>query len=279
MLLKATMSQMVFMLKKKGTICVFYILLFMVLTNFLCNVLEFQGNDVLQMYHPMKLLLLSYNRVNYNAGATLLLIQLYPLLVVCPAGFSMAKEHQLGQEVFMVSRIGQRTYKISKLAAAFLATAVVYTVPFLLEIALNCLAFPLNASGDLSNLGFYDVEYVNGVRNYFMSDLYIYSPYLYTIIGTFLFGAISGILGAFTMAFSSVIKIKYNIFLFLPVFLLLNTLNIIMDRFMKETARWYDYILLFNGKEKNIWYFVAVLFVLVIFSVGAVRISSREDCL
>ena len=37
-----------------------------------------------------------------------------------------------------------------------------------------------------------------------------------------LFGAVSGCLSAFTVAFSSVVNVKYNIFLFLPVFLLLH---------------------------------------------------------
>lgn len=78
------------MLKQKSATLVFYALLIMVLLNFLSNVLKFQGSDVIEMIHPVKLLLLSYNRVNYNADATLLLVQLFPLLVVCPAGILTA---------------------------------------------------------------------------------------------------------------------------------------------------------------------------------------------
>lgn len=80
MFFRATKSQTFFLLKQKETIFVFYFLLSMVILNFVTNVLAFHGRDIIQMYQPMKLLLLSYNRVNYNADATLLLIQLYPLL-------------------------------------------------------------------------------------------------------------------------------------------------------------------------------------------------------
>lgn len=125
MILKATMSQTAFMLKKRESLCVFYILFFMVLINFVGNVLYFQGRDVAEMYHPMKLLLLSYNRTDLNATNTLLLIQLYPLLVVCPAGFSLAREYQRGTRVFLISRLGNDSYQISKYLSVFLTTMIV----------------------------------------------------------------------------------------------------------------------------------------------------------
>lgn len=88
---RTTISQTGYLLRKKNAVIVFYILLAMVLFNYISNVVAFQGRDVLNMYQPMKLLLLSYNRTNYNADMTILLIQLYPLLVVCPAGFFAGK--------------------------------------------------------------------------------------------------------------------------------------------------------------------------------------------
>lgn len=72
---RTTISQTGYLLRKKNAVIVFYILLAMVLFNFISNVVAFQGRDVLNMYQPMKLLLLSYNRTNYNADMTILLIQ------------------------------------------------------------------------------------------------------------------------------------------------------------------------------------------------------------
>lgn len=281
MFIKATVSQVKFLLKKRGTLCVFYILLLMVLANFISNVVEFQGRDVIQMYQPVKLLLLSCNRVNYNANATLLLVQLYPLLVVCPAGFSLVKEYQSGQEVFMAARLGRQVYRLSKLIAAFLATAIVFLIPFFIEIVLNCLSFPLSAEGDFYNRSPYNSDYIQGVYNYFMSGIYLYSPWIYAALGTFFFSMASGVLGAFTVAVSSIIKIKYNVFLFLPIFLLLNG-TILLAEVLPEgvrSVRWYDYLLLFNDEPKNYVFLAMGMISMILFSVVSVRISAGRDCL
>ena len=61
MFIKTTAAQIRFLLKRNGAIIPFFILLAMVLFNFISNVLVFQVKDVVEMYHPMKLLLLSWN--------------------------------------------------------------------------------------------------------------------------------------------------------------------------------------------------------------------------
>lgn len=281
MIFKATISQTNFLLKKREAICVFYILLIMVFINFVGNVLYFQGMDIVEMIQPMKLLLLSFDRTNLNATNTLLLIQLYPLLVVFPAGFSLARDYQLGTRVFLVSRLGNATYQISKYLSVFLATMIIFTVPFLLEIILNCISFPMSAAGNLSNLSMYDGAYRNAVDEYLMKDIYLYSPYLYAVIGTLFFGAVSGLFGVFTAAVSSLIRVKYNFFFFLPVFILLNLTTIFAGRFPKEapSIKWYDYILLFNDEGKKAGFLIAGILVITLFSIIAANISGRKDCL
>ncbi|MCM1552658.1 MAG: hypothetical protein NC092_08205 [Butyrivibrio sp.] len=281
MIFKATISQTAFMLKKRESLCVFYILFLMVIINFIGNVLYFQGRDVVEMYQPMKLLLLSYNRIYLNATNTLLLIQLYPILVVIPAGFSMAREYQRGTRVFLVSRLGNSSYQISKYLSVFFTTMIIFTVPFLLEILLNCLSFPLSATGDLTNMSIYESDYIVSVNNYFMKNIYLYSPYLYAVVGTLFWGVVSGLLGVLTSAVSSLIRVKYNVFLFLPVFVILNMSTILAGSIPKEAAsiKWYDYILLFNGELKSMGLLSAGIFVLVLFPVAAVCVNRRKDCL
>lgn len=281
MLFRATISQTAFMLKKKESVCVFYVLLFIVIINFISNVIYFQGRDIVEMYHPMKLLLLSYNRIDLNATNTQLLTQLYPLLVVCPAGFSLAREYQLGTNVFLVSRLGNFTYQVSKYLSVFLTTMIVFTVPFLLEILLNCLSFPLSATGDLSNMSIYDSAYRTSVNCYFMKNIFLFSPYLYAVIGTLFWGIVSGLLGVFTVSVSSLIRVKYKVFLFLPVFAALNLSTILAGSLPKEapSIKWYDYVLLFNNELKSIGLLLTVIVVLVLFPIGAVCVGRRKDCL
>ena len=150
MFLRATLHQTKFLLKSKEAMLTFVVLLVIVLSNFIGNVLEFQGMDVTAMYHPMKLLTLSYNKSLYDANTIILFVQLYPILVAFPAGFSYIKECQMREELHLTSRMGKDIYYISKLVAAFLCTIVVFVVPFLLEIVLNCISFPLQAKGDFT---------------------------------------------------------------------------------------------------------------------------------
>lgn len=281
MIFKATIAQTAFLLRKKEAVCVFYVLFFMVLMNFIGNVLEFQGMDVVEMYQPMKLLLLSYNRVNLHADNTLMLIQLYPLLVVCPAGFALAREYQLGMRVYLVSRSGNFTYHVSKYLSVFLTTMIIFTVPFLLEILLNYVSFPQTAMGDLWMDSIYDSSYRDCVNQYFMKSIYLYSPYLYAVVGTLFFGVVSGLFGVFTAAISSLIKVKYRVFLFLPVLVVLNLSTVLANYFPRETPsiRWYDYLLIFNDEVKNLNVLFISLTVLVLFSIAAACVSGRKDCL
>lgn len=279
MYLKLILTQVTYLLKKKEATLALFILFGMVIYTFVSNVLEYQGMDIAEMYHPMKLMLLSYNRVNENADMTGLLIQLYPFLVVLPAGFSLSKEYQLGEHIYLSARLGNRAYKWSKVLAAFLATAIVFAVPFLMEFVLNCMSFPLNAVGDLSNWPGYDGDYLEGVGRYFMSGLYEVNPYIYALVGIFLFGLVSGLFGAVTVVISSFIRVKYNVFLFLPSLLLLNITVMLPTEQVPFSLEWYDYLLLFNDEAKNSVFFAIVVAVLLVFVTTGTFVSSRKDCL
>ena len=77
MLLKEIFLKTKYILQDKRAALVFYALFLMVTLNFIENVTEFRGLDKLQMYHPMKMLLLSYNKTNYRADLAILLTILF----------------------------------------------------------------------------------------------------------------------------------------------------------------------------------------------------------
>lgn len=201
MLLKATRSQIRFLLRQKAAIFTFCVLLAIVLMNYTKNILDFKGWDVLAMYHPMKLLVLSFNRTDYNADIMLLLVQLYPLLVSIPAGLSLARERQTGEDVMIAAHIGSNVYLWSTLLAVMLVTAIIFSLPFLLEIILNCIAFPTQATGDLTNWDVFQQERIDDFNRYLFKNLYLFSPYLYAVLCTLLFGVVSGIGSGKTMLF------------------------------------------------------------------------------
>ncbi len=264
------------LMNRKSVWITFYILLFLVLFNFWRNVIKYQGLDVVNMYHPMKLLALSHNLMNENADGVLLLIQLYPFLIVLPSGFSILQEMKTGEYIYMSSRIGRTRYIWSKTIAAFIVTTFVFMIPFLVEFVLNCISFPLAATGDLSNWSLYDENIVQYTKTYLFYKLYVLHPFLYTFLGIVVFGIASGLLGAAIVVLSTLIKIKYDVFLFIPSIFVLS-FSIYMTKEYGTSYRWYDYLLLFSESEKSIQYFgysVAVIFCFII--VGAWARSRRD---
>lgn len=252
---KIVFRQVVFLLKQKEALVTSFLLLLLVLGNYLRNVLDFRGMDVSQMYHPMKLLTLSYNRIYYNADVTLILTMLYPFFVVLPAGFSYMKEQQTKEEIYVMTRLGKKRYWTCKLCAAFLTTAIVFSTPFLLEIVINYLSFPIKAQGDFSHLSIYSKEYEKMVNAYAGSTFYRISPVLYAVFETLLFGVYSGILSMVTLAVSFVASVKYRVLLLLPTVVLLNMssyFNVIFNQ--KIAMRWTSYMLLFNDEQKSLLY-------------------------
>ena len=278
---KATAHQISFLFRQRGAVITFFILLFLVLYNYFSNIAQFHGMDVLEMYHPANMLSISWDRSGYQGDLMLVFSMLYPVLVACPAGFSLARERASGEHLVITARMGGTSYFFSKLLSVFTVTAVIFAVPFLLELGLNCIAFPTQATGNFAHLGMYEPEYVAMVKNYLFSGLFRISPYLYAVAGILFFGILSGILGAFTAAFSCLFRVKYQILVFLPAFLVLNASVYLFQLLGNAGFRmeWYHYFFLFDETPKNGWYILFLMAALAVFSVICARIGGRKDCI
>lgn len=175
--------------------------------------------------------------------------------------------------ILAVSRLGVRTYIWSKLTAAFMTTFIVFTLPFLIEIVLNCLSFPLGAIGDFSNLDTYSPSFEDMTAAYSLSGLYGISPYLYAVVCTFGLGVLAGLLAAVTVAISAVIKVKYSVTLILPAFLLLEA-----TVYLGLGDGWYDCILFFNNGHGEVsGALVFVLLAAAFTAFGAENILLRDS--
>ena len=270
----ATRTQIKLLLCQWGTLLAFGLLLALMLNNFVENVLEHQGTEVVLMYHPMKLLSLSYDKTNYKADTMIMLVQLVPLLICIPAALSLAKEQHTGESVLMVSRLGTRTYLFSKVTAVFVVTTLVFSLPFLLEIVLNCISFPLKATGDLANWSIYEEEYIETTKNFLLYPIYRVSPYLYAVVETLRFGATMGLLAAATTTFSALVRVKFRVVLLLPAFLLLQ-LSAYLSQFFD--VYWANYVTLFHGEARNDLLFGVVTLTLLVFVILGTLLASEKD--
>lgn len=281
MLTRTTHSQIKFLFRQKEAIFTFCVLMLLVLITFLFNCQEFQGCDVMALAHTTKLGLLSWNRMGYKSDVSMVFVQLYPLLVVCPAGFILAKEQGTQEHVLMITRMGSGTYYFSKLLSAFVVTTVVFTIPFLVEIALHVIGFSTRPMGDLTNWSSYDPNYITVVRNYMFSNLFVRSPYLYAVVKVLIFGLFSGLMGAFGVAVSALYRVKFRITVFLPTFLLLN-LSVYAEAIfgeMEKSVAWHNFVMLHEEAVKNMPVFLVTLVLVILVSVGGTYWASKRDCL
>lgn len=276
MYVKATRTQIKLLLFQWGTLLAFGLLLGVMLNNFVENVLEHQGTDVVLMYHPMKLLSLSYNKVNYKADTLMFLVQLVPLLICIPAALSLVQEQHCGASVLLAARLGGRTYLFSKVTAVFVVTTLVFSLPFLLEILLNCISFPLKATGDLANWSIYEEEYIQTTKNFLLYPVYRVSPYLYAVVETLRFGATMGLLAAATLTLSALIRVKFRVLLLLPAFLLLQ-LSTYLSQY--GDVYWANYITPFHGEARNDLVYGAAVVILLAFVILGTLCTCRKDWL
>lgn len=269
---RSVCMQLKVLLQRKSPKFVFIVLICIVLLNYLNNVFTYEGMDVVAMYHPMKLLLLS----SYG-GLGFYFMQCFPLLVIIPAGFSYFADYSTQTMVQIQSRVGIKNYYYGKLLSVFILTFIIFTIPFIMEILLNCIAFPLQAIGDPSEVSVYDHNYIESVRQYLFSDLFRQSPYLHAFISTLLFGVISGLLAVFTTSIS-MLKIKYKLFLFLPVYLLLYGGAIIgqISPFAGVNTNYFAYLRIHDGSPKNPLIFVCTLVLTLSISALILKIKLKK---
>lgn len=276
-MIKSIRSQIQIIVEKKFAVIIFVVILLLVIYNFLSNVFKYKGTLTPLMINPMRLLFISGDSLDPGT-ISFYFMQLFPLLVTIPAGYIYADEHNSKEEIYISSKLNYKKYIFGKLIASFIVTAIVFSLPLIIEIILNSISFPLSANGNLSNNGVYQPVYVESAQNYLLLDLFVVSPYVYAVITSLIFGCVAGILGTFTVAISFFIP-KYKILLLLPVYILLygvGMLNSVLPNVQVRTSH-FAYLSMFDITYKNeTMYFFLFLIILVIISACGI-IKARKD--
>ena len=271
---KAVVWQMKAICSRKAPIGMFLFLYAYVLLNYLTNVFRFNGTDVTDMYMSMYLMVLSQE----NASFHFFFMQYFPLLLVIPASFSFLQDKSSRALNYLAARMGRRRYYVSKGIAVFLISFAVFTLPFLLEILLNCIAFPLDAVGHVSNINNY--EKMESFERMFLVKLFCYSPYLYAVLFTFIFGIVTGVLSVFALGIS-MLKMRFKVFVFLPCYLLLyaSYFGNRIPGLNGTDTNYFIYFSIFDDAPKNgVGYFLVVLLVALVPAV-IIHEKGKRDCL
>lgn len=273
MLLQSIHLQMNIMFRKRTATIAFYIMLVLVFCNYISNVLQYRGYDINEMYQPVKLLLLSDE--NINAPWRTYLMQIYPVLVVLPAGFSFMVDRQTNMMLFLWCKVGKKNYFIGKVIAAFFTAFLVFAIPMLLEVLLNYLSFPNGAMGNLLNLSIYSDEYINIVKNYPFYNIYITHPYIYVIGWICVFGITGGMLNVITIAIST-FHIPYKVLLFLPVYFVLEGIYWIGNLFGLKLSHFF-FLPMFFAYQSGYIIFYGIILALFILANIIIGIRCKKD--
>lgn len=269
--------QITTLFRKKSVIITYFLFLALVLWNYLNNIIQYHAYDIMQMFHPLKIVFLS----DWSA-LSFYFAQCYPLIVIIPVAFSYLNDKNSKELIFIQSRVGKRNYFIGRFVSAFVVTFFVFTIPLLLEVVLNCISFPLSATGDPSNYTLYSSNYQELVGQYIFRDLWISHEYLYVIFLIFIFGLLSSTLATFALACSTFSFVKYKIFVFIPVYFLLYIVEIIGEwlqakGYIQFSTNYFYYLRLFSTPYKSGFAYLCFIFIILLATSIIVIYKIRKD--
>ena len=267
-----TQVQIIF--RRKLAAFLFLALLVLVLYNFLSNVKT--NSEIIyitQMFQTEKVLTLS----DWSPAGYYLMLY-FPILVVLPTCCDYLNDRNSKMLIYTQSRLGKRRYWYGKICAVFIATLLIFTIPFLLELLISLLCFDRGATGDPSM-----VEYIISVvedRKIFLSSLFALNPACYYVVMTLLFGISSAILAVFNYAVVMLFSFRFKIFAFFPVYILMYVIRILRDNFHISFETNYFFIMRLyneNSIHKSYILYFAFLCILVFFAVICTEIKVRRE--
>ena len=274
-------------LKTGASICTFGILFGLVLYNF---VIQTINNSLIgeasQMYDPVYTSILSNWSFGSNMDvegqrqslATQFLFIIYPVLVAFPITSLWISDRGSGMVNYFDQRSGRTAFWFGKLAAVFIATFIIFTIPFLLEVLLGVLCFPASAQG-LPGMDYLQQPMLE--EGYFWAGLWGKNRILYAVVMILLFGIVSGVFGVFAYAFSTLPFMHFRVLNFLPVFILLYGGIMAGAAFKLSIQLNYMYIMRLFHVDPNHpvrpGLYVGILAFLLLISAGIVFVRSRKD--
>ena len=203
--------------------------------------------------------------------------RILPFIIVLPAGFSIFNDNKIRIDSVLQSKKGVKKYYISKIIVVFTLGFVVFTVPFLLEHILNYIIIPLGGGNTITNWPRYTDMYFWMGSNYLFPSIFVDSPFLYLLLSIFLTGVFGGCASVFISSFA-VFKVPFKVLFFLPLYMFIYVVTILAEKIGVKSYVLDLYILAFDAvPDKNIYYYFAIMAVLMVFGCGVILIKANRD--
>lgn len=121
---------------------------------------------------------------------------MYPVLVALPFSDTFFEEKKNRTYEYCITRMSNNSYYFSKLFTVFCSGFLITSIPLLINMLLNFIAFPIDSSVDATNMsyinsGMFDAVMETGLfQNLFAQNMYLYNL-LYLFFASFFAGLIA----------------------------------------------------------------------------------------
>jgi len=214
---------------------------------------------------------------------------LFPFIVLFPYSFSHLEDKKTRMGSLLQTRMGNKYYYLSQMAACFFGGMLLFFVPLLINLVLTNITFietGYTYYGYYNDNGYCETLLGTNVLIQTVSSgmsflkCYIFSPLLYDIMYTFFISLFAGIISIFGLACSYYIK-KNKITLFIINYLLF-LCTTILDRITYSSNQYLntkllDYVSVSTIMGKSTLFFLGVCFFLFVFSILSMRRMSQID--
>jgi hypothetical protein len=222
---------------------------------------------------------------NANANIGPLFSVLYPFIVVFPFGFSYMQDRNVRLLNHYILKSGKKNYFRSKLIAAFIGGFLIIAIPFAVNLILSYATFPHTYNSPLQYAQSLtgdrvDRDTVFGAKPF--AILFVQSLPLYNMLYLLFFSLFTGLLSAFSMALSFLIR-RRKILLLVPLFVLFqlgaNLSGVIYDN---DNMRFFNTdILDYFGTDafygQSVVFISVLLGMFVLFIAGSYRYAVRRE--
>ncbi|MBD5087893.1 MAG: hypothetical protein HDT30_03605 [Clostridiales bacterium] len=140
------------------------------------------------------------------------IMALFPFLITLPFGFSYLDEKKAGVNLYLQTRGNRKGYFYGQLLACFIGSAMVFFVPFLINVMLNGILFPITGNSYIATRYAYDWNWSAAItgagtgNGWFLKSVAIAHPQVYNFIYVCIIGIAAGIMGMLVYAISILVQ-------------------------------------------------------------------------
>gem|GEM_PF-6993453 len=206
-------------------------------------------------------------------------IVLFPILVVLPTSTLYLTDRETRAGVAVKIRSSKVKYIVSMFAAVFVSTFLIFSVPFILEMLMEIIAFGVKANGNVGYATYFDL--LDTEYTFFAFDLFVKSRVLYSLMYSLLIGLLAAVFAVFNFSLTTLPFFKYKVLTFFPIYIILYVLEYV--RIVRDDAQVrllnYTDLRIFDSKEINIiaWGCVAAVLFIISLIMAVRKICSDEE--